>query len=59
MSDANYQPLTDPATEARNGEITRYVGGVGLVILLYDLIITMKQEVSGSNHKCIPLLYST
>jgi len=41
MSDA------DPATEARNGIITRYVAGIGLVILLYDLIITMSKEVSS------------
>jgi hypothetical protein len=47
MSGADYQPVANPATETRNGEITRYVGGAGLVVLLYDFIITMKQEVSG------------
>ena len=45
MSDIAYQPLADPTTEARNGIITRYVAGMGLVILLYDLIITMQEEV--------------
>jgi len=48
MGDTNSQPLVDPITEIQNGMITRYVAGVSLVILLYDLIITMKAEVSGN-----------
>lgn len=49
MGDTNYQSLLDPTTEAQNGIITRYVAGMGLVILLYDIIITMQQEVRGQN----------
>jgi hypothetical protein len=45
MNDTNYQLLADPTTEARNGIITRYAAGIGLVILSYDLIITMQSEV--------------
>ena len=45
MSDIDYQPLADPTTEVWNAIITRYVVGIGLVILLYDLIITMQEEV--------------
>ena len=37
----------DPATEARNAITTLYLAGTGLVILLYDLIITMNKEVGG------------
>ena len=48
MGEANTQPLVDPTTEVQNGMITRYVVGVALVILLYDLIITMQTEVSGN-----------
>ena len=47
MNDTHYRPLGDPATEARNGMVTRYVAGMGLVILLYDLIITIPKEVRG------------
>jgi multisubunit Na+/H+ antiporter MnhC subunit len=41
MSDA------DPVTEAWDSIITRYVVGMGLVVLLYDLIITMNKEVGS------------
>lgn len=48
MEEANSQSLVDLTTEIQNGMITRYVVGIGLVILLYDLIITMGTEVSGN-----------
>ena len=47
MSDTNHQLLSDPTTDVRNGIITRYVASIGLVILLYDLMITMQKEVCG------------
>ena len=55
MGEANSQSLVDPTTEIQNGIITRYVVGVGLVILLYDLILTMQKEVSGNNIVRFPL----
>lgn len=35
----------DPATEALNGRAARYVAVAGLTVLLYDHVITMKEEV--------------
>lgn len=34
-------------TDAFNGRVARYVAVAGLVVLLYDHILTMKEEVSG------------
>ena len=56
MGDVDYHPLADPKTEVQNGMITRYVGGIGLVILLYDLILTMQTEVSGHKMYTSPLV---
>ena len=44
----------DPATEAWSGTITRYAAGIGLAILLYDLLITMEKEVSGRRTISLP-----
>jgi hypothetical protein len=50
MSGFDYPPFTDPTTEARDGIITRHVAGIGMIILLYDLIITIPKEVHGHKY---------
>jgi len=37
----------NPVTEAFNGRVARYVAVAGSVILLYDFILTMREEVSS------------
>lgn len=36
----------DPVTEALTGVLTRYASAVGLGVLLYDYVLTIKVEVS-------------
>ena len=33
--------------EAFNGRVARYVAVAGLIVLLYDIILTMREEVSS------------
>jgi len=47
MTADDYYPSTDPATEALRGTVARYIAVSGLTALLYDHILTMKEEVSG------------
>ena len=51
MAVDDYRPSADPAAEAMSGTAARYVAVAGLVVLLYDYILTMKEEVSGF---CLP-----
>ena len=37
----------NPAIEALNGRVARYIAIAGLTTLLYDHLITMKEEVSS------------
>ena len=39
------QPLVDPALEAWGAKLSSYLGAVGMVILQYDCLITLKYEV--------------
>jgi len=47
MAIDDYHPSAKPATEAFHGTVARYIAVAGLVVLLYDHILTMKEEVSG------------
>ena len=44
-----YLPLVDATTEVSSATTARYVSAVGLMILLYDCALTMKDEVSQIN----------
>ena len=47
MTVDDYHPPTNLATEAWSGTVARYVAVAGLVVLLYDHILTMNEEVSA------------
>jgi hypothetical protein len=47
MDGGHEHSYPNPAIEALNGRVARYVAVAGLIVLLYDLIITMREEVSS------------
>lgn len=47
MTVDDYHPSAGPATEALDGAVSRCIAVAGLTVLLYDHILTMKEEVGG------------
>jgi hypothetical protein len=42
---STYHPLVDPAMEVWGARLTSYLGAVGMVIMHYDCLLTLKHEV--------------
>jgi len=45
MSTTVDHPVVDPATELWGGTLVRYLSAVGMVVLLYDCLLTIDYEV--------------
>jgi len=45
MSTADDHPITDPVAEVWAGMLTRYISAMGMVVLHYDCLLTINDEV--------------